>query len=119
MEKILQRMESYAKPLLNAANIQFKMEYDPAVLMLNLDMTRRKNFYLIFKEAIHNGLKYSECKKMEVTIRRKSHQVELMVRDDGIGFNQSTVEAKAAQHCQERIKESQDKDWGNERRMHY
>ena len=97
MEKILQRMESYAKPLLNAANIQFTMEYDPAVLSSNLDMTRRKNFYLIFKEAVHNALKYSECKKMEVVIRRRNHQVELFVKDDGVGFNQSTVDAKAAQ----------------------
>jgi signal transduction histidine kinase len=97
MEKIIQRMESYAKPLLNAANIQFQLDYDPGVLHINLDMTSRKNFYLIFKEAIHNGLKYAECKKMEVSIRKSNHHVELMVRDDGIGFNQSIVEAKAAQ----------------------
>jgi ligand-binding sensor domain-containing protein/two-component sensor histidine kinase len=97
MEKIIQRMESYAKPLLNAANIQFTLEYDPSVLHINLDMTSRKNFYLIFKEAIHNGLKYAECKKIDVSIRRTNHHVELMVRDDGIGFNQAIVEAKAAQ----------------------
>ena len=97
MEKIVQRMESYAKPLLNAANIQFKLDLDPAILHLNLDMARRKNFYLIFKEAVHNGLKYSECKTIEVSIKKKNHQVELLVKDDGIGFNQSLVEAKAAQ----------------------
>ncbi len=97
MEKILQRMESYAKPLLNAANIQFNMEYDPSVLHVNLDMTRRKKLYLIFKEAIHNVLKYSQCNKMEVNIHSRNHHIELTVRDDGIGFNQATVEAKAAQ----------------------
>jgi signal transduction histidine kinase len=32
-----------------------------------------------------------------VTIRRRNHQVELFVKDDGIGFNQAVVEAKAAQ----------------------
>ena len=97
MEKIIQRMESYAKPLLNAASIQFTLEYDPAVLNVNLDMTSRKNFYLIFKEAIHNALKYAECKKAEVSIKKSNHHVELIVRDDGIGFNQAIVEAKAAQ----------------------
>jgi signal transduction histidine kinase len=97
MEKIVQRMESYARPLLNAAEIQFMMHCDPTVLHINLDMASRKNFYLIFKEAIHNGLKYAQCKKMEVTIKRKNHRVELIVKDDGIGFNQSTIEAKAAQ----------------------
>jgi len=97
MEKIVQRMESYAKPLLNAASIQFKLELDPTILHMNLDMARRKNFYLIFKEAIHNGLKYAECKRIDVSIKKKSHQVELIVKDDGIGFNQAIVEAKAAQ----------------------
>jgi signal transduction histidine kinase/ligand-binding sensor domain-containing protein len=97
MEKIVQRMESYAKPLLNAANIQFKLDLDPSIIHMNLDMARRKNFYLIFKEAIHNGLKYAECKKIDVSIKKKNHQVELIVKDDGIGFNQAVVEAKAAQ----------------------
>jgi signal transduction histidine kinase len=97
MEKIVQRMESYAKPLLNAANIKFRLDLDPAILHLNLDMPRRKNFYLIFKEAIHNALKYAECQIIEVSIKKKNHQVELLVKDDGIGFNQSIVEAKAAQ----------------------
>ncbi len=97
MEKIVQRMESYARPLLNAAEIHFMLHCDPTVLPINLDMASRKNFYLIFKEAIHNGLKYAQCKKMEVTIKRKNHRVELIVKDDGIGFNQSTIEAKAAQ----------------------
>jgi signal transduction histidine kinase len=90
-------MESYAKPLLNAANIKFRLDLDPAILHLNLDMPRRKNFYLIFKEAIHNALKYAECQIIEVSIKKKNHQVELLVKDDGIGFNQSVVEAKAAQ----------------------
>ena len=97
MEKIVQRMESYAKPLLNAASIQFKLDLDPSILHMNLDMARRKNFYLIFKEAIHNGLKYAECKKIDVSIKKKNHQVELIVKDDGIGFNQAVVEAKATQ----------------------
>ena len=97
MEKIIQRMESYAKPLLNAASIQFTLQYDPAVLNINLDMTSRKNLYLIFKEAVHNALKYAECKRTEVSIKKSNHHVELIVRDDGVGFNQAIVEAKAAQ----------------------
>jgi signal transduction histidine kinase/ligand-binding sensor domain-containing protein len=97
MEKIVQRMESYAKPLLNAANIQFRLDVDAAILHMNLDMARRKNFYLIFKEAVHNSLKYAQCKSIEVSIRKKNHLVELLVKDDGIGFNQAIAEAKATQ----------------------
>src|SRR4029078_10790911 len=52
---ILQRMESYAKPLLQFKNIQFILQYDDAIPTLNLQMDKRKNFYLIFKEAVNNA----------------------------------------------------------------
>jgi ligand-binding sensor domain-containing protein/signal transduction histidine kinase len=97
MEKILQRMESFAKPLLHTQNIQFRFQYDPAVMTLNLEMEKRKNFYLIFKEAVNNALKYSGCKKMDVFVHYRNRQLELVVQDDGIGFDQQTVETKSAQ----------------------
>jgi ligand-binding sensor domain-containing protein len=91
MEKILQRMESFAKPLLAVKNIQFSFRYPPEVLATNLDMQKRKNFYLIFKEAINNSLKYARCTSLSVDIKMKGSQVELIARDNGIGFTKETV----------------------------
>ncbi|MEO6001169.1 MAG: two-component regulator propeller domain-containing protein [Chitinophagaceae bacterium] len=86
MEKIIQRMESFARPLLAAKNIQFNFNFDPALLNFNLDMGKRKNFYLIFKEAINNTVKYSCCENLTVDILVKKHHIDLVVKDDGIGF---------------------------------
>jgi signal transduction histidine kinase len=97
MQKILQRMESFAKPLLHTQNIQFRFQYDPAVMNLNLEMEKRKNFYLIFKEAVNNALKYSGCKKMEVGVQYRHHVLELLVKDDGIGFDRRTVDHKSVE----------------------
>jgi ligand-binding sensor domain-containing protein/two-component sensor histidine kinase len=97
MQKILQRMESFAKPLLHTQNIQFRFQYDPAVMNVNLEMEKRKNFYLIFKEAVNNALKYSGCKKMEVCVQYRNHQLELLVKDDGIGFDRKTVDTKSVE----------------------
>lgn len=97
MQKILQRMESFAKPLLHTQNIQFRFEYDPAVMNVNLEMEKRKNFYLIFKEAVNNALKYSGCKKMEVCVQYRHHHLELRVMDDGIGFDRKTVDTKSVE----------------------
>ena len=87
MQVILQRMESFAKPLLATKGIQFNLKYDPAVGFLNLEMEKRKNFYLIFKEAIHNAIKYSECRNLKVTISQKSNRIIMKVEDDGKGFD--------------------------------
>lgn len=96
MEKILQRMESFAKPLLQTKDIAFRFSYDPALLQVNLPMEKRKNFFLIFKEAINNVLKYADCKNLEVNIHLKRQQVELEVKDDGQGFNFDQIRLQAS-----------------------
>ena len=96
MEKMLQRMESFAKPLLATRNISFAFNYDPAVQHLDLPMEKRKNFYLIFKEAINNVLKYSGCRNLQVSLQLHHHRAELIVKDDGIGFDPEQIKTQAA-----------------------
>lgn len=96
MDIIVQRMESYAKPLLQAKNISFEFKYDPDLLGINLQMEQRNNFYLIFKEAVNNALKYSSCKHLDVTVAIKHRSVELTVKDDGKGFDMTKASAEAS-----------------------
>lgn len=95
MDTILQRMESYAKPLLNAQGIQYKFEYDANLVWQNLQMESRKNFYLIFKEAVNNAVKYSACKHLFVKVEKKQHHITLTVKDDGKGFDPAEAAVKA------------------------
>jgi ligand-binding sensor domain-containing protein/two-component sensor histidine kinase len=87
MEKIVQRMESFAKPLLAAKGIQFRFQYDVAILSTWLQMEKRKNFYLIFKEVINNIIKYSQATTVTVDISIRSRKLDLLVKDNGIGFD--------------------------------
>ena len=87
LEKIIQRMESFAKPLAAARNIHFDLQYDRSILSLQLDMDKRKNFYLIFKEAINNAIKYSGASELHALIQSDNHQLKLTVKDNGVGFN--------------------------------
>jgi ligand-binding sensor domain-containing protein len=56
MANILQRMESFAVSLALAKQIALDFSYDEALLGVNLEMEKRKNFYLIFKEAFTNAI---------------------------------------------------------------
>ena len=96
METILHRMESFAKPLLASQNISFHFDYETEIKHLFLYMTKRKNFYLIFKETINNALKYSGASNIWVNITRKQQQLELTIRDDGHGFETATVKVNAS-----------------------
>jgi ligand-binding sensor domain-containing protein/two-component sensor histidine kinase len=95
MEKILQRMESFAKPLLQTQNINFSFEYEKTVLKLNLSMEQRKNFYLIFKEAINNVLKYSAARNLYVSINVHYRKVVFTLADDGVGFDATEMRDNA------------------------
>lgn len=87
MEKILERMVSFSGPLAAARNIHFNLHYDQPVLLLQLDMDKRKNFYLIFKEVITNAIKYSGAAELTANIYTAGKQLILSVKDNGIGFN--------------------------------
>ncbi len=87
MEKIIERMESFAKPLAAARNIRFELQYDEVVLSLPLTMEQRKNFYLIFKEAVNNAIKYSGAQKISSIVMGTNTGLQLTVTDDGVGFN--------------------------------
>jgi ligand-binding sensor domain-containing protein/two-component sensor histidine kinase len=94
MQTILQRMESFARPLLAAGNISFHFNYDKPIEQLQLEMTSRKNFYLIFKEAVNNTLKYAGCKHLRVNISLKNHQLYLEMQDDGQGFDMEQLQVQ-------------------------
>ncbi|HEX7902293.1 MAG TPA: two-component regulator propeller domain-containing protein [Chitinophagaceae bacterium] len=91
MDTILQRMESFAKPLLASKEIQFHLAYPDSLKTINLGMTKRKNFYLIFKEAINNTIKYSEARNLWVKIDQRHQLLLVSIKDDGKGFDSSKV----------------------------
>lgn len=97
MHTILQRMDSYARPLLTSQEIVFHFTADPDLKGMNLEMTKRKNFYLIFKEAVNNAMKYSRCKHLWVHIGIQQYSVVMQVKDDGIGFDRQQVQIHASQ----------------------
>jgi signal transduction histidine kinase len=54
---------------------------------LQLSMEQRRNFYLIFKEAVNNLVKYSGCTLATVSLLVEFPKLTLTIEDDGIGFD--------------------------------
>ena len=57
-------------------------------------MTVRKNFYLIFKEAVNNAVKYAGCKNIFVSIHYKNNLLQMIMKDDGSGFDMRQLAAQ-------------------------
>ena len=73
--------------ILQTKNIALNFNYDESVLGLNLQMEKRKNFYLIFKEAINNLVKYSKADQAKINVSQDQKFITMTVADNGTGFN--------------------------------
>jgi signal transduction histidine kinase len=58
---------------------------------LKLPMEMRKNVFLIFKEAVNNSAKYSQCKNLYLHLQKSEHILKLLITDDGKGFDETNI----------------------------
>jgi signal transduction histidine kinase len=87
MQKITARMWEFATGILEAKDIDLDFKVDEKVNEVKLNMEARRDFFLIFKEAVNNVAKYSRCSKCSIHISLHQHRLLLDVADNGIGFN--------------------------------
>ncbi len=86
LEKVLIRMKLYASEVLEPKNISFLFTVDNEIKSTIIPMQYRREWYLIFKEAINNAAKYSCAKNIEVRLLLYQHNLILHIKDDGKGF---------------------------------
>jgi len=87
LSQLIARMNRHASELLEARGIEYKIELPQEVGELKLPMEHRRDFYLIFKEALNNLLKYSGCTQAAIEIRLHGHHLQLVIWDNGTGFD--------------------------------
>lgn len=91
LENITVRMREYISQTLEPKNVTIHFTANDDVLKQKLDMQQRKDVLLIFKEAVNNMAKYSNC--TEATVHIESHNKQLLFHfiDNGIGFNPGKI----------------------------
>ncbi|MGZ8524363.1 MAG: ATP-binding protein [Chitinophagaceae bacterium] len=87
MENIILRMHEYLNHTLEPANVHIDFNVDDKINKESLTMQQRRDFFLIFKEAVNNVAKYSGCGKVEIRLSIQDGILRLVIRDDGKGFD--------------------------------
>jgi signal transduction histidine kinase len=87
MQRISARMREFATSVLEAKDIEVIFRVDEKVKDLRLDMESRRDFFLIFKEAVNNIAKYSQARNTEIEITVHAHRLVMQIKDNGIGFD--------------------------------
>jgi len=86
MKEVARRMRLTGSQLEDfGINFSFIVEGDMSERELSQET--RNDFYLIYKEIITNIAKHSKCKNVSVVINFGDEFGEMIIQDDGIGFN--------------------------------
>ncbi|HZG01928.1 MAG TPA: ATP-binding protein, partial [Chitinophagales bacterium] len=86
-ENIIVHMRELAVELFEATDTNLHLDFDPKLNDVKLGMEARKNFYLVFKEAVNNTLKYAQASNVWIAMSLQRKTITLAIKDDGVGFD--------------------------------
>ncbi|MEJ2543464.1 MAG: two-component regulator propeller domain-containing protein [Calditrichaceae bacterium] len=86
------RLKSFGEELFEGTDITFRfVNLIKDAEQIHLSMEWRQHILRIFKEGMHNSLKYSKCSDVKLIIKKDDNKIILELSDDGIGFDPSEI----------------------------
>ena len=87
VQKTVAKMKEFSAEILEPKNIGYQFQVDETLNDISLDVAKRKNLFLIFKEAINNAAKYSESSFININLSQVVNELLLTINDNGKGFD--------------------------------
>jgi len=87
LQKMLAKMKEFSAEILEPKNMSYQFLGEETLNGAVLDVAKRKNIFLIFKESINNAAKYSEGSSVEILFSQVADDLLLTIRDNGKGFD--------------------------------
>ncbi|MBO0935909.1 sensor histidine kinase [Fibrella sp. HMF5335] len=87
MNDVLARMTDVGNTLFSDTDVVFNLSVADDVQGMSLSAEVRREFFLIYKEALTNVARYARANGIRVTLRREGHNLALTVQDNGCGFD--------------------------------
>ncbi len=84
--EITRKMRELAEEIFVEKGVQVRFEAPVDGLQNKISLDVRREIYLIFKEAINNAARHSDCGRIEISLRLERRRIFLDVTDDGCGF---------------------------------
>jgi signal transduction histidine kinase len=88
-EQVISKMKEFASEILDPLDIQYTFSGEENLQAFTLDVTMRKNLFLIFKEAINNAAKYSTATSINIQLKKENDFIQVSISDNGKGFEVS------------------------------
>ncbi|MGI8494385.1 MAG: ligand-binding sensor domain-containing protein, partial [Pyrinomonadaceae bacterium] len=83
---LTRRMRRHAEEIFALRDVDLDFRAPSADADLKLSVGVRRDVLLIFKEAVNNAAKHSDCSRIEIDFRVDNTNLFLRIKDDGKGF---------------------------------
>jgi nitrate/nitrite-specific signal transduction histidine kinase len=90
-EQLMVRMQEFLAKMLEPKEIEYKFYFDDSLKNIKWNAQKYYDFYMIFKEAINNSVKYADANLLKVNILREKNSIVLKIEDNGRGFEQNKI----------------------------
>jgi len=87
MTDLVKRMRRFASDVFSACCIAFRFEVPLDDREIRLGAETRREVLLIFKEAVNNIARHSECTQVDIEFQSRGEWLMLQIKDDGKGFD--------------------------------
>jgi signal transduction histidine kinase len=87
LNDLVKKMRQFAEDNLVEKNINLTFNAPTDNQKLKLSMDTRRELYMIFKEAVSNAAKYSNCSEVEIDFEILGKEISLNIKDNGEGFD--------------------------------
>lgn len=91
LKQLMDKLEDYAKKLAKIKGIKVRIEVANHLDHVQISIEKRRNIFLICKEAINNSIKYSHSTQLTIWVEKGESQIEFGIEDDGKGFDTELV----------------------------
>ena len=86
-EELAARMRRYAGEIFEGDHILCTMNVNDNMSGITLTMEKRRDLYLVFKEALNNILKHAQASNVQIDLEAHDKKVLLRITDNGKGFD--------------------------------
>jgi len=94
ISNLLIRINNNFSALFREKGVGFHTAFKKGSEQVIFDAKVKRNVYLIIKEALNNVLKYSHATQVELTVVQTKKGLELIIKDNGMGFDVSLMKNK-------------------------
>jgi signal transduction histidine kinase len=92
LEGLVTYIRRFAFEYLEPTPLECVFELPAEIPDLALSVEVRRNVYLVVREALHNVVKHSGAKKVQISLLMKEHGFRILIKDNGHGFDPDKLE---------------------------